>query len=76
MSIGTNGMMIAAKTLAATAVELFSNPSHVMEGLAELEREREEAFVTKRWSETEIPRWTTGRTRRVWVQSSSEEETE
>lgn len=44
MSIGTNGMMIAAKTLAAPAVELFSNPSHVMEGLAELERERGGGF--------------------------------
>ena len=43
-SIGTNGMMIAAKTLAATAVELFSNPNHVKEGLAELERQRGAGF--------------------------------
>ncbi len=44
MSIGTNGMMIAAKTLAATAVEIFSNPDHVQEGLAELERQRGDGF--------------------------------
>ena len=44
MSIGTNGMMIAAKTLARTAVEIFSNPDHVKEGLAELERQRGDGF--------------------------------
>ena len=44
MSIGTNGMMIAAKTLARTAVEIFSNPDHVEEGLAELERQRGDGF--------------------------------
>ena len=45
MSIGTNGMMIAAKTLATTAVELFSNPNHVREARAELERARGAGFV-------------------------------
>jgi hypothetical protein len=35
-------MMVAAKTLAVTAVELFSDPRHVREARAELLRQRGE----------------------------------
>jgi aminobenzoyl-glutamate utilization protein B len=37
-------MMVAAKTLAVTAVELFSDPRHVREARAELLRQRGEGF--------------------------------
>jgi aminobenzoyl-glutamate utilization protein B len=39
-SIGIKGMMVAAKTIAATAVDLFSDPSHIREAQAEFQRAR------------------------------------
>jgi aminobenzoyl-glutamate utilization protein B len=35
MSIGAKGMMVAAKTMALTAAELFSDPTHVAKARAE-----------------------------------------
>jgi aminobenzoyl-glutamate utilization protein B len=42
--IGTSGMMVAAKTLALSAVELFQNPSLLAEARAELEARRGSDF--------------------------------
>ncbi|WP_445381828.1 amidohydrolase [Robiginitalea sp. IMCC43444] len=39
-SIGTKGMMVAAKTLAATAIDLFNNPDAIKEARAEFEERR------------------------------------
>ena len=38
MSIGAKGMMVAAKTMALTAAELFSDPSHIQKARAEFDR--------------------------------------
>ncbi|MFN2447495.1 MAG: amidohydrolase [Vicinamibacterales bacterium] len=40
MSIGVKGMMVAAKTMALTTMDLFSEPSHVEKARADLERKR------------------------------------
>ena len=37
MSIGTKGMMVAAKTIALTAMDIFENPKTVEAAKAELE---------------------------------------
>jgi aminobenzoyl-glutamate utilization protein B len=39
-SIGAKGMMVAAKTMALTTIDLLSDPSHVAKAQAELERRR------------------------------------
>ena len=39
-SIGTKGMMVAAKTLAATAIDLFKNPKAIQEARVEFEERR------------------------------------
>jgi aminobenzoyl-glutamate utilization protein B len=39
-SIGAKGMMVAAKTMALTAIDLLSEPAHVARAKAELERRR------------------------------------
>ena len=44
-SIGLKGMMVAAKTLAATAIDLYSNPKALEEARAEFE-ERRGAYFT------------------------------
>jgi aminobenzoyl-glutamate utilization protein B len=44
MSIGTSGMMVAAKTLALTVAELFSDPRHVRDARAELVSQRGDGF--------------------------------
>jgi len=44
-SIGNKGMVVAAKTLAMTAVDLFTNPDLVAAAKAELERRRGSDFV-------------------------------
>jgi len=46
MSIGSKGMMVAAKTMALTAIELFSNPAHLPKARAEFEK-RLGGFVYK-----------------------------
>ncbi|MGW9685883.1 amidohydrolase [Flagellimonas sp. 2504JD1-5] len=43
-SIGTKGMMVAAKTLTLTAMDLFKNPKIVEEARVELEKRRGEDF--------------------------------
>jgi aminobenzoyl-glutamate utilization protein B len=43
-SIGTKGMMVAAKTMALTAIELFSDPAHLVKARAEFDR-RHGGFV-------------------------------
>lgn len=44
MSIGTKGMMVAAKTLALTAMDIFKNPKTVDAAKAELEERRGKDF--------------------------------
>jgi aminobenzoyl-glutamate utilization protein B len=39
-SIGTKGMLVAAKTMALTAIDLMSNPSHLAKARAEFEASR------------------------------------
>jgi aminobenzoyl-glutamate utilization protein B len=43
-SIGQKGMMIAAKTLALTASDIFKNPKVTAEAQAELKRRQGEGF--------------------------------
>ena len=45
MSIGTKGMLVAAKTLALTAIDLFQSPDVIREAWAELERRRGPDFT-------------------------------
>jgi len=47
MSIGHKGMMLAAKTLTATAIELFNSPAVIEAGKMELERRVGKNFVYK-----------------------------
>lgn len=47
MSIGTKGMMLAAKTMALTAADLFRDPSVLTTARAELERRLGSDFVYK-----------------------------
>jgi aminobenzoyl-glutamate utilization protein B len=44
-SIGAKGMMVAAKTMTLTAIELFSDPGHVTKARAEFDRRRGPNFV-------------------------------
>jgi len=46
MTIGTKGMMVAAKTMALTAVDLFTDPTHVQKARAEFDQRRA-GFVYK-----------------------------
>ena len=46
-SIGTKGMLLAAKTLAATATELFQNPETIALATSELHERRGVDFVYK-----------------------------
>jgi aminobenzoyl-glutamate utilization protein B len=39
-SIGVKGMMVAAKTMALTAIDLFSDPTHVQKARAEFDQRR------------------------------------
>ncbi len=43
-SIGRKGMMVAAKTIALTAVDLFQNPKSLTEAQAELDEKRGKKF--------------------------------
>jgi len=47
MSIGTRGMMLAAKTLALTATDIFRDPSVLVKARTELERRRGSNFEYK-----------------------------
>jgi aminobenzoyl-glutamate utilization protein B len=44
MSIGSKGMIVAAKTMALTAAELFTSPATIVAAKAELDQERGPAF--------------------------------
>jgi len=46
-SIGVKGMMVAAKSMALTAADLFSEPSHIQKARAEFDRRRGAGFVYK-----------------------------
>ncbi|OYX22334.1 MAG: hypothetical protein B7Z16_04875, partial [Algoriphagus sp. 32-45-6] len=45
MSIGQKGMMVAAKTLTLTAMDIFKNPSVTTEALGELNKRRGANFT-------------------------------
>jgi aminobenzoyl-glutamate utilization protein B len=47
MSIGAKGMMVAAKTMTLTAMELFSDPTHIQKARAEFDQRRGTGFVYK-----------------------------
>ena len=44
-TIGAKGMMVAAKTMALTAIDLFNDPSHVRKAREEFDRRRGSNFV-------------------------------
>ena len=44
-SIGTTGMMVAAKTMALTAIDLFTDPQHVVKAREEFNRRRGPNYV-------------------------------
>ncbi|HEU4996088.1 MAG TPA: amidohydrolase [Gemmatimonadaceae bacterium] len=44
-SIGAKGMMVAAKTMALTAIDLFSDPTHVRKAREEFDKRRGAGFV-------------------------------
>jgi aminobenzoyl-glutamate utilization protein B len=44
-SIGVKGMLVAAKSMALTAVDLFSDPSHLQQARAEFDKRRGPAFT-------------------------------
>src|SRR3954452_1612476 len=46
-TIGVKGMMVAAKTMALTTVDLFTEPTHIQKAKAEFDRKRGPNFVYK-----------------------------
>jgi aminobenzoyl-glutamate utilization protein B len=46
-SIGTKGMMVAAKTMTLTAIDLFLDPTHIRKAREEFDRKRGASFVYK-----------------------------
>jgi aminobenzoyl-glutamate utilization protein B len=46
-TIGVKGMMVAAKTMALTTVDLFTDPSHIQKAKAEFDQKRGPNFVYK-----------------------------
>ena len=46
-SIGAKGMMVAAKTMTLTAMDLFTDPSHIVKARAEFDQRRGAGFVYK-----------------------------
>jgi aminobenzoyl-glutamate utilization protein B len=46
-SIGLKGMMVAAKTMALTTLDLFSDPVHIQRARAEFDQKRGPSFVYK-----------------------------
>jgi aminobenzoyl-glutamate utilization protein B len=46
-SIGVKGMMVAAKTMALTTIDLFTNPEHIQKAKAEFDQKRGPNFVYK-----------------------------
>ena len=46
-TVGVKGMMVAAKTMALTTVDLFTDPAHIQRAKAEFDRKRGPNFVYK-----------------------------
>jgi len=46
-TIGVKGMMVAAKTMAMTTVDLFTDPTHIQKARAEFDQKRGPGFVYK-----------------------------
>jgi aminobenzoyl-glutamate utilization protein B len=46
-TIGVKGMMVAAKAMALTTVDLFTDPSHIQKARAEFDQKRGPGFVCK-----------------------------
>lgn len=46
-TIGVKGMMVAAKTMALTTVDLFTDPAHIQKAKAEFDQKRGPGFVYK-----------------------------
>jgi aminobenzoyl-glutamate utilization protein B len=46
-TIGVKGMMVAAKAMALTTVDLFTDPSHIQKARAEFDQKRGPGFVDK-----------------------------
>jgi len=44
MSIGAKGMIVAAKTMALTVIDLMSNPTHIQRARAEFDKSRGSDF--------------------------------
>jgi len=44
-TIGAKGMMVAAKTMTLTAIDLFSDPTHIQKARAEFDQRRGPSFV-------------------------------
>lgn len=45
MTIGAKGMMVAAKTMTLTAIDLFSDPTHIKKAREDFDRRRGPSFV-------------------------------
>lgn len=54
-SIGAKGMMVAAKTMSLTAIDLFTDPSHIVKAREEFDRKRGANFVYKTRLDREKP---------------------
>jgi aminobenzoyl-glutamate utilization protein B len=46
-TIGVKGMMVAAKSMALTAIDLFTDPAHIQKAREEFDRRRGPGFVYK-----------------------------
>ena len=55
MSIGFKGMMVAAKTIALTAIDLFSQPAVIQQAKVELDKVRGGAFQYKSLAGDRLP---------------------
>jgi aminobenzoyl-glutamate utilization protein B len=55
MSIGIKGMMVAAKTMALTGMDLFTNPDHLVKARAEFDRRRAGTTYTSKIGDRKPP---------------------
>jgi aminobenzoyl-glutamate utilization protein B len=55
MSIGIKGMMVAAKTMALTGMDLFANPEHLVAARAEFDRRRAGAAYSSKIGDRKPP---------------------
>jgi len=54
-SIGAKGMMVAAKTMSLTTMDLFTDPSHIVKAKAEFDQRRGPGFVYRTRLDREKP---------------------